>query len=90
MRQLRHIALREFVALTRSGAHSCVAAGIGITILPRSVLERSTRRKDLRIHTLGKDYRHVETLFVTHKMKVRSSSMEKLIELIVARRRLSR
>jgi len=75
---------------TLDGIIGCVAAGIGITILPRSVLERSARRKDLRIHTLGKDYRHVETLFITHKMKVRSSSMEKLIELIVARRRLAR
>lgn len=75
---------------TLDGIIGCVAAGIGITILPRSAVERSACRKDLRIHTLGKDYRHVETLFITHKTRVRSSSMAKLIELIAARHRLAR
>lgn len=75
---------------TLDGIIGCVAAGIGITILPRSAVERSACRKDLRIHTLGKDYRHVETLFITHKTQVRSNSMAKLIELIAARHRLAR
>jgi len=75
---------------TLDGIIGCVAAGIGITVLPRSIVERSSHRKALRLHPLGKNYRHVETLFITHKMKVRSGSMEKLIELIAARRRLTR
>jgi DNA-binding transcriptional LysR family regulator len=71
---------------TIDGIVGCVAAGLGVTMLPRSVVERSARRKEVRIHTLARSYRHVETQFVTHKAQVRSVALERLIDITRARR----
>ena len=67
---------------TIDGIIGCVAAGLGIALLPRSVVERSARRKEVRIHTLPRGERHVETQFVTHRAQVRSVALERLIEVL--------
>jgi len=71
---------------TIDGIVGCVAAGLGVTMLPRSVVERSARRKEVSIHPLPRPYRYVETQFVTHRAQVRSVALERLIELIRADR----
>ena len=71
---------------TIDGIVGCVAAGLGISMLPRSVIERSARRKDLAIHKLGKPHRYVETQFVTHKAQVRSLALTRLIDVVVSQR----
>ncbi len=71
---------------TIDGVVGCVAAGLGITMLPRSVVERAVRTKDVSIHELPRPYRHVETQFVTHKAKVRSLALSRLVEVIVSER----
>ena len=67
---------------TIDGIIGCVAAGLGVTMLPRSVVERSARRKEVSVHVLGRQYRHVETQFVTHRAQVRSVALERLIDVI--------
>jgi DNA-binding transcriptional LysR family regulator len=42
----------------------CVAAGMGVALLPRSVLDTYTERSRLSIHELGKKLRKVRTLLV--------------------------
>jgi DNA-binding transcriptional LysR family regulator len=79
--------LNEMEFGTLDGIIGCVSAGLGITMLPRSVIERSARRNEVRIHALPKEISLVETSFVTHKAQVVSSAMERLIEIIVVRRR---
>jgi DNA-binding transcriptional LysR family regulator len=69
---------------TIDGIIGCVAAGLGITMLPRSVVERSARRKEVRMHALARPHRHVETQFVTHRARVRSVALERLIEVVRA------
>jgi DNA-binding transcriptional LysR family regulator len=69
------------------GIIGCVSAGIGITMLPRSIVERSARRNEVRIHALPREISLVATSFVTHKAQVMSSALERLIEIIVALRR---
>jgi DNA-binding transcriptional LysR family regulator len=64
----------------------CVAAGLGITLLPRSVVERVARTGDVSIHGLPRPYRHVETQFVTHKAQVRSLALSRLLEVIMSQR----
>lgn len=71
---------------TIDGVVGCVAAGLGITLLPRSVVERSARRREVSMHALPKLYRHVETQFVTHKTQVRSLALTRLIDTIVSHR----
>ena len=69
---------------TVDGIIGCVAAGLGITILPRSVVERSARRNDVAIHALPRPYRHMETQFITHTAQVRSLALARLIDIVVA------
>jgi LysR family transcriptional regulator, cell division regulator len=67
---------------TLDGIIGCVAAGLGITMLPKSVVERSARRKEVSIHSLTRTERHVETQFVTHRAQVRSVALERLIDIL--------
>jgi DNA-binding transcriptional LysR family regulator len=71
---------------TIDGIIGCVAAGLGISLLPRSVIERSARRKEVSIHQLAKPHRYVETQFVTHKAQVRSLALARLIDVVVSER----
>jgi len=71
---------------TIDGIVGCVAAGLGMSMLPRSVIERSSRRKEVSIHTLAKPHRYVETQFVTHKAQVRSLALARLIDVITSQR----
>jgi LysR family transcriptional regulator, cell division regulator len=69
---------------TIDGIIGCVAAGLGITLLPRSVVERSARRREVAMHELPKAYRYVETQFVTHKAQVRSVALSRLLEVLLS------
>ena len=69
---------------TIDGIIGCVAAGLGISMLPRSVVERSARRKEVSVHALPSAYRYVDTQFVTHKAQVRSLALTRLIDVITA------
>jgi len=80
-------ALNQMEFGTIDGIIGCVSAGLGVTMLPRSVVERSAMRKEVRIHALARPYRHVETQFVTHRAQVRSVALERLIDVIKAERR---
>jgi DNA-binding transcriptional LysR family regulator len=71
---------------TIDGIIGCVAAGLGISMLPRSVVERSARRKEVSVHELAKPHRYLETQFVTHKAQVRSLALARLIDVITAER----
>jgi LysR family transcriptional regulator, cell division regulator len=78
--------LRELEFGTLDGIIGCVSAGLGITMLPRSVVERSEYGRQVRVHALSKEYSRAETLFVTHKALIRSAAMERLIDVMTARR----
>jgi DNA-binding transcriptional LysR family regulator len=71
---------------TIDGIIGCVAAGLGVTMLPRSVVERSARRDEVAIHVLPREHRYVETQFITHTAQVRSVALARLIEVVVAQR----
>lgn len=49
---------------TLDGMIGCVAAGMGLTLLPRTVVERSGMNGRVSVHPLGPAYARVETLFV--------------------------
>jgi LysR family transcriptional regulator, cell division regulator len=71
---------------TIDGIIGCVAAGLGISMLPRSVVERSARRKEVSVHELANPHRYVDTQFVTHKAQVRSVALVRLIDVITSDR----
>ena len=58
------IGLRYLEFGTLDAILGCVAAGIGITLLPRSVVEAARRAGRVAVHQLPVEEAHVETIFV--------------------------
>ena len=44
-----------------------VAAGMGVSVLPRVVVERSEQRQDVSIHPLDAPWSQVDTLFIQRR-----------------------
>lgn len=63
------------------------STGLGVTLLPRSVIERSARRREVSIHELPRAHRFVETQFVTHKAQVRSLALSRLLDVLAAQQK---
>jgi len=78
--------LTEMEFGTLDGIIGCVGAGLGMTLLPLSVIERSRLRDDVRVHPLPREASYTETVFVTHRAMARSSALERLIDQIVEER----
>jgi DNA-binding transcriptional LysR family regulator len=49
---------------TLDGIFSCVSAGMGITLLPKSVAESFDARYPVRIHRLPSEFANVKTMFI--------------------------
>jgi LysR family transcriptional regulator, cell division regulator len=52
---------------TLDGMIGCVAADMGVTLLPRAVAERSEQSGAIRMHMLSSSHRRVDTLFIWRK-----------------------
>ncbi|SHN85482.1 LysR family transcriptional regulator [Bradyrhizobium erythrophlei] len=52
---------------TLDGMIGCVAAGMGVSVLPRAVVERSEQRENVSIHTLDTVWSRVSTLFIQRR-----------------------
>jgi DNA-binding transcriptional LysR family regulator len=52
---------------TLDGMIGCVAAGMGVSLLPRAVVERSEQRKDVSILALDTAWSRVDTLFIQRR-----------------------
>jgi DNA-binding transcriptional LysR family regulator len=67
---LADLGLRSYERLelgTLDGILGCVAAGVGITLLPRTVVEQSIHANELRCHSLPPSVSRVSTLLVARK-----------------------
>jgi DNA-binding transcriptional LysR family regulator len=53
----------------------CVAAGLGVTLLPRALIAESRHRAAIAVHALPVREGHVETLFVTRRDSHASSTL---------------
>ena len=58
----------------------CVAAGLGITLLPRSVVDRMRDKSDVGIHTLPKSEALVQTLFIRRHDAFSSSALAAFLD----------
>jgi DNA-binding transcriptional LysR family regulator len=59
---------------------ACVAAGIGITLLPRGVVKGAADQDLIAIHTIAPDKAYVETLFIHRHDAYVSSAMRAFVE----------
>ncbi|ALK35033.1 LysR substrate-binding domain-containing protein [Burkholderia plantarii] len=60
---------------------NCVAAGVGITLLPKGVVADAATAGDVSIHRVPKELAHVETLFVRREDAYVSSAMTAFLEM---------
>jgi DNA-binding transcriptional LysR family regulator len=61
---------------TLDGMIGCVAADMGVTLLPRAVVERNEMNGKISIHTLGPTHARVETLFIQRRAGHQYSALE--------------
>lgn len=69
---------------TLDGIIGCVAADMGVTLLPRAVAERADISGSIRIHTLTSQARRVDTLFIRHAGRHYSRALESLVECLTS------
>ena len=69
---------------TLDGILGCVAAGIGIALLPRSAAEASPHRASLRLHTLEDDARHIDTLAVANRSAPANAAVAGFLDCLAA------
>lgn len=53
----------------------CVAADMGVTLLPRAVVERSAMNGSVSMHTLSASHARVETLFIQRRAGHQTSAL---------------
>ncbi len=58
----------------------CVAAGMGVTLFPRFVLERSPYQDALRLHSAPATLAQVPTMFIRRRDTLRTSAMEAFLD----------
>lgn len=61
---------------TLDGMIGCVAADMGVTLLPRAVVARSEMNGNVSIHTLSPSYARVETLFIQRRAGHQYSALQ--------------
>lgn len=66
---------------TLDGILSCVAAGMGVTMLPRSVVERYASRGLLRCHAVPAEFGRITTVFAMHADSVPTAAVRALVDL---------
>jgi LysR family transcriptional regulator, cell division regulator len=52
---------------TLDGMIGCIAAGMGVSVLPRAVVERSEQRENVRTHAIDAPWARVDTLFIQRR-----------------------
>jgi len=61
---------------TLDGMIGCVAADMGVTLLPRAVVERNDQNGNISIHTLNAAQSRVETLFIQRRSAHQYSALQ--------------
>jgi DNA-binding transcriptional LysR family regulator len=61
---------------TLDGMIGCVAAGMGVTLLPRAVVERNDQNGNIRIHPLSPSQSRVDTLFIQRRSAHQYSALQ--------------
>jgi LysR family transcriptional regulator, cell division regulator len=61
---------------TLDGMIGCVAAGMGVTLLPRAVVERNDQSGNIRIHPLSPAQSQVDTLFIQRRSAHQYSALQ--------------
>ncbi len=64
---------------TLEGIIGCVGAGLGVTMLPLSVVTPYARRKEVAVHRISPEDARSETVFITRRDSLRSLALEEFV-----------
>jgi LysR family transcriptional regulator, cell division regulator len=64
---------------TLEGILGCVSAGLGVTMLPLSVVEPYARREEVAVHRISPEDARSETVFITRRDTLRSLALEEFL-----------
>lgn len=67
---------------TLDGIIGCVSAGLGISLLPKSVVAKYVQVGQIRQHSIPNRFGKVKTIFIYRKDKYMSTSLVKFIEML--------
>lgn len=67
------------------GILGCIAAGMGISFLPRSVVERPQIQKNYSLHSLPEEVGMMTTWLVQHRQETPSKALLAFRNLVVAK-----
>jgi DNA-binding transcriptional LysR family regulator len=73
---------------TLDGMIGCVAAGMGVTLLPRAVVERSNQRKEVNVHALDTSWSRVDTLFIQRRSAHQYSALSGFVSCLTGTERV--
>jgi DNA-binding transcriptional LysR family regulator len=73
---------------TLDGMIGCVAAGMGVTLLPRAVVERSDQRKEINVHALDTSWSRVDTLFIQRRSAHQYSALSGFVSCLTGAARV--
>lgn len=79
-----HQNIRRHELGTLDGILGCVAADMGITVLPRAVVEGAVQGERLNLHDLPEEVAQVRTLFVHRADVFKSSAFQRFKEAVAA------
>jgi len=66
---------------TLDGILSCTAAGMGVTILPKAVVDHHESRNRIACHGLPDEFANVATVFIRHKDGYETSAMRAMVSM---------
>jgi len=67
---------------TLDGILGCVAAGVGMTLMPKSVVDRPQYKGLLKAVSIGKTGMMIDTMLITHKEAVPNRTLDKFLEIL--------
>jgi DNA-binding transcriptional LysR family regulator len=76
------VAVRQLEFGTLEAVISCVAAGLGVTLLPRALIGHIWRDRQVGMHDLPSSEAIAETLFVRRRDGFISSALSAFLELV--------
>jgi DNA-binding transcriptional LysR family regulator len=74
---------------TLDGMIGCVAADMGVTLLPRAVVERDHVNRDISIHTLAASQSRVDTLFIQRRSAHQYSALQGFVTCLTKREEIA-
>ncbi len=67
---------------TLDGILGCVASGVGVTLLPRSIVESSRHRNLVNIHSLNDGDRHIDTIAIRNTSAPANGAVDAFMDLV--------